>query len=211
MDITALFQLSYGLYLVTSSHQGKENGCIINTACQVTNTPNQVAITVNKDNLTCQLIQKSGHFALNVLTEDAHMEFIGRFGFRSGREIEKFAGMEISHSLLGDPIFLTSREVCAVLSCRVTGQLDVGTHIIFVGELTEAEKTGFGSPMTYAYYHAVKKGVTPPKAASFQAAPEKKTDQPQWRCTVCGYVHTGENPPDECPVCHQGKEKFEKL
>lgn len=211
MDITALFQLSYGLYLVTASHEGKENGCIINTACQVTNTPNQVAVTVNKENLTCQLIEKSGHFAVNVLTEDAHMEFIGRMGFKSGRDIEKFAGMEVTPSLYGDPMLLTSREVSAVLTCKVTGKLDVGTHIIFVGLLTDAVKTGFGTPMTYAYYHAVKRGATPPKASSFQAAPETKSDLPQWRCTVCGHVHTGENPPDECPICHQGKDKFVRV
>lgn len=211
MDITALFQLSYGLYLVTASHEGKANGCIINTACQVTNTPNQIAVTVNKENLTCRMIEKSGHFAVNVLTEDAHMEFIGRMGFKSGRDVEKFAGMEITPSMHGDPLLLTSREVSAALSCRVVGQLDVGTHIIFVGLLEDAVKTGFGTPMTYAYYHAVKKGATPPKASSFQAAPAKAADQPQWRCTVCGYVHTGENPPDECPVCHQGSDRFEKI
>jgi len=209
MDITALFQLSYGLYLLTASHDGKDNGCIINTACQVTNTPNRVAVTVNKDNLTCRLIEESGHFAVNVLTEDAHMEFIGRMGFQSGRDIEKFAGMEMSRTALGDPIFSDSREVGAYLSCRVTGKMDVGTHILFVGEMEEAEKTGFGTPMTYAYYHQVKKGATPPKASSFQA-PVAQEGKPAWRCTVCGYVHEGENPPEKCPVCKQGKEKFVK-
>ena len=136
MDITALFQLSYGLYLVTASNEGKENGCIINTACQVTNTPNQVAVTVNKDNFTCQLIEKSGHFALNVLTEDTHMEFIARMGFKSGRDIEKFAGMEVSPSVYGDPLLRTSREVSAVLSFKVTGKLDVGTAVGAEGTLT---------------------------------------------------------------------------
>ncbi|MBE5786106.1 MAG: flavin reductase [Clostridiales bacterium] len=211
MDITALFQLSYGLYIVSTRHEGKDSGCIINTACQVTNTPNQVAVTVNKDNYTCQMIQKSGHFSVQVLSQDAHMEFIGRFGFKSSRDVEKFAGMDVTYSPDGDPMLLDSAPVNAVLTCKVVGQLDVGTHIIFVGLLTDAVKTGFGTPMTYAYYHQVKKGATPPKASSFQAAPAKAESGPQWRCTVCGHVHTGENPPDECPICHQGKDKFEKI
>ncbi|MBE5769855.1 MAG: flavin reductase [Clostridiales bacterium] len=212
MDFKAFFQLSYGVYLLGTAYENQDYGCIINTACQVTATPAQISVAVNKENCTCEMIQKSGHFSVNVLTQDAHMEFIGRYGFKSGREIDKFAGMDVTHSAAGDPMLLDSAEVGAAFSCKVVSSLDVGTHILFVGLVEEAVVTGYGKPLTYADYHLVKKGVTPPKASSFQPeAPKKESDQPQWRCTVCGYVHTGNQPPEKCPICKQGPEKFEKI
>lgn len=212
MDPKAFFQLNYGVYLLSTHLNGQDNGCIINTACQVTATPAQLSVTVNKDNLTCQMIKESGHFAVHVLTEAAHMEFIGRYGFKSGRDVNKFAGMDVTRSAYGDPMLLDSVEAGAVFACKVVSSLDVGTHILFVAEVTDAIVTGYGKPMTYAYYHQVKKGTTPPKASSFQPAPAKEeTSGPKWRCTVCGYIHEGEEPPEKCPVCGQGKEKFEKI
>lgn len=210
MDPKAFFQFSYGVYLVATCLDGQDNGCIINTACQVTSSPARLSVTVNKDNLTCDMIQKSGHFAVHVITGDAHMEFIGRYGFRSGREVRKFAGMDISRSPEGDPVLLDSPEVGAAVSCRVISSLDVGTHIVFVGEVTQAIVTGYGWPLTYADYHLVKKGVTPPKASSYQA-PAPADGKPRWRCMVCGYIHEGETPPEKCPGCGQGPEKFEKI
>ena len=212
MDNKAFFQLSYGVYLLSARDGDKMNGCIINTACQVTSSPAQVSVTVNKDNFTCGMIQKTGAFAVSILTEDAQMPFIGRFGFASGREVQnKFGGMEVTMTRNGNPVLLSSPEVGAVLDCKVVSTLDVGTHIIFVGAVEDAVVTGFGTPMTYAHYHAVKKGVTPPKASGYQPPEEKKAAGPRWRCTVCGYIHEGENPPEKCPVCGQGPEKFEKI
>ena len=212
MDPKAFFQLSYGVYLLSTHLNGRDNGCIINTACQVTSSPAQLSVTVNKENLTCQMIQKSGHFAVHVLNEDAHMEFIGRYGFKSGKDVNKFAGMDVTRSALGDPMLLDSVEAGAVFACKVVSSLDVGTHILFVAEVQDAIVTGYGKPMTYAYYHQVKKGTTPPKASSFQPAQKQEESAgPKWRCTVCGYIHEGEEPPEKCPVCGQGKEKFEKI
>lgn len=212
MDPKAFFQLSYGVYLLSTHLDGQDNGCIINTACQVTSSPLQLSVTVNKENLTCQMIRESGHFAVHVLTENAHMEFIGRMGFKSGRDVKKFAGMEISRSLHGDPILLDSPEAGAVFACRVVNSMDVGTHMLFVAEVEDACVTGFKPPMTYAYYHQVKKGTTPPKASSFVPSEKKEESKgPKWRCTVCGHIHEGEEPPEKCPVCGQGKEKFEKI
>ena len=211
MDPKAFFQLSYGVYLLTCGHEGKQNGCIINTACQVTSTPAQLSVTVNKQNLTCRMIQQSGHFAVHALTQDAHMEFIGRYGFRSGVDVQKFAGMDVTLSPQGDPLLLDSPEAGAVFACKVVSSLDVGTHVLFVGEVTDAIVTGFGQPMTYAYYHAVKKGTTPPKASSFQPAAAPENNKSAWRCTVCGYIHEGDTPPEKCPVCGVGAEKFEKI
>lgn len=212
MNSKAFFQLSYGVYLLGTSYENQDYGCIINTACQVTSSPAQISVAVNKENYTCQMIQKSGHFSVNVLTQDAHMEFIGRYGFKTGKEINKFAGMDVTISVHGDPLLLDSAEVGAALACKVVSTLDVGTHILFIGLVEDAIVTGYGKPLTYADYHLVKKGVTPPKASSFQQeAPKKADGQPQWRCTVCGHIHTGDQPPEKCPICHQGPEKFEKL
>ncbi len=212
MDNKAFFQLSYGVYLLSAAEGGKLNGCIVNTACQVTSAPPRVSVTVNKENYTCGMIQRTGAFAVNILTEDAQLPFIGRFGFASGRDVpNKFGGMEVTRSKLGNPVLLSSPEVGAVLDCRVVSTLDVGTHIIFVGEVEDAIVTGFGTPMTYAHYHAVKKGVTPPKASAYQPPEEKSAAGPRWRCTVCGYIHEGPTPPDKCPVCGQGAEKFESV
>ncbi len=210
MDTKAFFQLSYGVYLLSTAHAGKENGCIINTACQVTSSPLQITVTVNKENLTCRMIAASEHFAVHVLTEDAHMEFIGRYGFKSGTDIRKFAGMDVKRDALGNPVLLDSAEVGAVLSCKVVAMLDVGTHVIFVGEVADAVVTGYGKPMTYAYYHAVKRGATPPKASAF-VPQQAKPDQTQWRCQICGHIHTGEEPPEVCPVCKQDKSNFVKV
>ena len=210
MDTKAFFQFSYGVYLLTTCLEGRDNGCIINTACQVTSSPIRLSVTVNKENLTCDMIRKSGHFAVNVLTEDAHMEFIGRYGFRSGRDIHKLAGMDVFRSPEGDPLLLDSAEVGAAVGCRVLSSLDAGTHLLFVGEATQAVVTGYGRPLTYAGYHLVKKGITPPKASSFQA-PAPADGGPRWRCSVCGYIWEGNTPPERCPICGQGREKFEKI
>lgn len=211
MDPKAFFQLSYGVYLLSTSHKGQDNGCIINTACQVTSSPARLSVTVNKENLSCQMIQESGHFAVNVLTYDAHMELIGRFGFRSGRDVKKFAGMDISRSAQGAPMLLDSPEVGAAFGCKVISSLDVGTHILFVGEVTDAVVTGFGKPLTYADYHLVKKGITPPKASSFVAQAAPADGKPRWRCTVCGHIHEGDTPPETCPICGQGADKFVRV
>ena len=212
MDPKAFFQLSYGVYLLSTAYENKDYGCIINTACQVTASPAQISVAVNKQNYTCEMIQKSGHFAVHVLTQDAHMEFIGRYGFTTGKEINKFAGMDVTRAANGMPLLLDSTEVGAAFSCKVVASLDVGTHILFIGLVEDAIVTGYGKPLTYADYHLVKKGVTPPKASSFQPeAPKNESGKPQWRCTVCGHIHTGDQPPEKCPICGQGPEKFEKL
>jgi|WetSurMetagenome_2_1015567.scaffolds.fasta_scaffold1583747_1 flavin reductase (DIM6/NTAB) family NADH-FMN oxidoreductase RutF len=127
MDINALFSLSYGLYVLSAASNGKDNGCIIKTACQVTNVPNLICVAVNKNNLTCRLITENGHFTINTLTEDTDIKFIGRFGFCSGNDIEKFAGLDIVSDAYGVPMLLDSREVNAVICCQVFGSADAGS------------------------------------------------------------------------------------
>ena len=167
MDLNAFSHLSCGMYIVSASWELKRSGCLINTAMWVTNTPMQVSVTVNKDNFTCSLIEKSGLFALQPVTQEADMKFLGRFGFRSGRDMDKYQDLSTTMDKNGCPMLTNMPEVSAWFSVKVTGKLEVGTHIIFVGEVQDAGILNDKPPMTYAYYHQVKGGKTPPKAASY--------------------------------------------
>lgn len=165
MDARALFKFSSGLYVV-SARAGEDVGaCIVNTGLQLTNEPLQVEVVVNKQNHTEGVIERAGHFALVALTEEADMPFIGRFGFRTSTDFDKYAGIEVAETVLGDPYSPTC--AACVVACEVVQTLDVGTHMVFVGELRDAEVLSDASPLTYAYYHSTLKGKTPPRASSY--------------------------------------------
>lgn len=165
MDITALHKFQSGLYIVSSQAGEDVSACVINTGLQLTSDPLQVEVVVNKENHTEQVISKAGHFALTVVTESANMLYIGRFGFRTSANYDKFDGVEHAKTVLGDPY--TPENAACVLACEVVGTLDVGTHTIFVGKVVDAQCLSDDTPMTYAYYHTILKGKTPPKASSF--------------------------------------------
>ena len=165
MDLKAFNQLSCGLYLISSAYEGKESGCIVNTVQQVTAEPAQLAVTINKNSYTGELIAQSGMFEATVLSKDVALEQIGRFGFQSGRDTEKFEGISCLRDEEGIPY--VKEGMTARFFCRVTGQMDVGTHRIFVGKVEQAQCME-GESMTYAYYHQVKKGGTPKEAPSYQ-------------------------------------------
>ena len=165
MDTNAFFTLSYGLYVVSSVFDGKQNGCVVNTVTQVTSQPPKLTVAINKQNLTTELIEKSGMFNAVSLTEKATMLMIGRFGFREGAKMEKYADIPFAKDSNG--ICYPTESVAALFSCKVIDRLDLGTHILFVGEVTEAKRLSDDPVMTYAYYHTVIKGKTPPKASSY--------------------------------------------
>ena len=167
MDVTALYKFQSGLYVVSSTDGDDTGACIINTGLQLTSDPLQVEVMVNKQNHTEDVIAKAGHFALTVVTEAANMLYIGRFGFRTSLDYNKFDGITCEKTVLGDPY--TPENAACVLACEVVGTLDVGTHTIFVGKVVDAKNISGDAPMTYAYYHSVLKGKTPPKASSFIA------------------------------------------
>ena len=167
MDATALFKFSSGLYVV-SARAGEDVGaCVINTGLQLTAEPLQVEVVVNKQNYTEGVIERAGHFALVPITQEADMPYIGRFGFRTSTAFAKFEGIESATTVLGDPY--TPVAAASVLACEVVQTLDVGTHMIFVGEVKDAEVLSDAEPLTYAYYHSTLKGKTPPKASSYVA------------------------------------------
>lgn len=192
-------QISYGLYVVSSKHDKKMNGCIINTVMQVTDNPKQIVTAVNKQNMTCEIIQKSGMFSISVLSETAPFSLFEHFGFQSGRETDKFVGYPFAMTKQELP-YLT--EHCtAYLDCKVIETYDLGTHIMFLAVVSDCDIISGEKPITYSFYHEY---VKPQKAS---------TSKKGWRCVVCGYIYEGEElPPDFiCPWCKHGVEDFEKI
>ena len=167
MDEKALYKITYGLYVVSAQAEGQRNGCVVNTLQQVTAEPVRLAVTVNKDSLTCQLIQKAGRFAAVALDQRADMMAIGRFGFRTGRDMDKFEGIPYKEDAAGMPY--PTATACAHYSCKVEQTVDLGTHLLFVGLAEESEILTEDEPLTYSYYRNVIKGLTPKGAPSYQA------------------------------------------
>ena len=165
MDLRALHQISYGLYVVCSRKGDRINGQTCNTVIQVSSEPPIISVCLNKGNLTHEFIEDSGVFTASILSQDTPLSFIGRFGFKSGREVDKFDGVNYKRGETQAPIVLDHTLAC--LEARVINTVDVGTHTIFIGELVGAEVIKEGEPMTYAYYHQVKRGTTPKTAPSY--------------------------------------------
>jgi flavin reductase (DIM6/NTAB) family NADH-FMN oxidoreductase RutF/rubredoxin len=232
MNKVALQKCSYGVYIISAQKDGKLNGQIANTVMQVTSDPVTILVCINKGNLTHDFIKESKAFSVSILTEEAPMQFIGQFGFKSGRDIDKFQGVNYRMGATKSPIVLD--HTSSYLECELIGNMDVGTHTVFVGRVVDADIVSDATPMTYAYYHQVKGGKSP-KAAPTYAGPtreETKTEKEakkmdSYRCTVCGYVYEPdqgdpdngvapgtafEDIPDSwvCPVCGAPKSEFEK-
>ena len=199
MNEKALFKIPYGLFLLTAHENSKDNGCIINTVMQVANNPIQICIAVNKSNLTHDMIVHTRRFNVTSLTTSADFNLFRHFGMQSGRTADKFANYpDIARSENGLP-YLT-KNANMYLSAKVTMYLDLGSHTLFIGELTEAEILSDEESCTYGYYQNNIK----PKPAT--------TSKTTWACSVCGYVYEGEELPDDyiCPLCKHGKEDFVK-
>ena len=165
MDPNALHNLSYGMYIVSASNGGRLNGQIANTVFQITSEPVTIAISINKQNLTHEFIESSSGFSISVLDESAPLPFIGKFGFRSGKTEDKFKDTKFEVSKSGCPIVL--EHTIAYMEAKVVNKLDCGTHTLFLGEMTDSKIVASGKPMTYSYYHEVKRGTTPPKAPTY--------------------------------------------
>ena len=227
MNLNALHNCSYGLYVISSRKGDRLNGQIANTVFQVTSVPPTITVSINKQNLTHEFITESKTFAASILSRDTPLSFIGHFGFKSGRDVDKLKDVNYKLGETEAPIVLD--HTLAYLEARVINQVDVGTHTIFIGELVGADVLREGEPMTYAYYHQVKRGTTPKTAPSY--IEERKETAPKmakYECTVCGYIYDPElgDPdggikpgtpfeeiPDDwvCPVCGASKDQFKKM
>jgi len=165
MDTKVLYLISYGLYIIGSKKGDKINGQTANTVIQVSSEPPVISVCINKNNLTHEFIKDSGVFTASIISQDAPLKLIGGFGFKSGREVNKFEGYKYKIGETGAPIVLD--HCLGYLEAKVIKSVDVGTHTIFIGELVAAETIKEGEPMTYAYYHLVKRGTTPKTAPSY--------------------------------------------
>ena len=201
VEQNAMFSLSYGLFVLTARDGAKDNGCIINTVTQLTDSPKRISIAVNKANLTHDMIVKTGEFNVSVLSNDAPFALFQHYGFQSGRNTDKFAGVQgMARSTNG--IYYIPYCTCAFVSAMVTQTVEFETHTLFIADVTEAKLLSNVPSMTYAYYFANVK----PKPAVLQK-------QTGWVCKICGWVYEGEElPPDiVCPLCKHGAADFERL
>jgi flavin reductase (DIM6/NTAB) family NADH-FMN oxidoreductase RutF/rubredoxin len=225
-----LFNLTYGLYVVTSCADGKANGQIANTVIQVAADPARIAVALNKENLTHEYVSRSGAFGVSVLAKDTPMKFVGLFGFKSGRDEDKMAQVEHREGATACPV--VTENALAVIEARVVDRLDAGTHTIFVGDVVAGEVLRDGEPMTYAYYREVKGGKAPKTAPTYHGPPPAAAKQrsdakmQKYVCQVCGYVYDpAAGDPDNgveagtafedlpadwvCPVCGAARDQFE--
>jgi len=226
LDSKALYKISYGLYIITSKKGEQINGQIANTVFQISSDPATVAISINKQNLTNEFIRESKVFGVSILAQDAPLSLVGQFGFKSGRDADKFQGISYKTGASGVPII--TEHVLVGLEAEVINEVDAGTHHIFIGRLTEAEVFSDSEPMTYAYYQQAKRGSVPPTAPTFVPKPAEGTEKmDNYVCDLCGYVYDAaqgdpdngvapgtpfEQLPDDwtCPICGAGKDQFSK-
>jgi flavin reductase (DIM6/NTAB) family NADH-FMN oxidoreductase RutF/rubredoxin len=228
MNLKALQKISYGLYIISSKKGEKFNGQIANTVFQITAQPPMIAVSICKQNLTCEFVQESKVFSVSILSKETPLTFIGLFGFKCGRDFNKFKDIQYKIGTTGVPIVL--QHSLGYLECQVANSLDVGSHIVFIGKIVNADMISEGEPITYEFYREIKGGKSP-KAAPTYFKEESKMEvavMQKYKCTVCGYIYDPEigdpdsgvrpgtpfeNLPDNwvCPVCGADKSLFEKV
>lgn len=198
MDNNALYKLTYGLFLLTARESGKDNGCIINTAMQVASNPTRISFAVQKTNLTHDMVLRSGICNISSISTTADFELFRRFGMQSGRDSDKFAEYTGVDRGENGVLYLTEHSNMYI-SAKVTEHFDLGSHTLFVAELTDAVVLSEEESCSYAYYQD-----------NIKVQPAEQSAQRSWTCSICGYVYEGEEVPDgyECPLCHHGKEYF---
>lgn len=205
MDKKAMYKLSYGLFVLTAKEGEKDNGCIINTAIQAASTPDQISICVNKENYTHDMVMRTGAFTVSVISENATFDLFKHFGFQTGREVDKFA--DFSNCARGENgIYYVTEGTNAYISVKVDQTVDLGSHTMFIGEITDMEVLSETPSATYSYYMDHIK----PKP---QAVKTTEDGQTVWRCTICGYEYVGEELPEDfiCPLCKHPASDFEKV
>jgi len=233
LDLSTFFKVGYGMYIVSSKSGDKYNGQIANAVMQVSSDPPLFTVGIHNDNLTCKYIKDNGYFSVSILSEESDMKFIGKFGFKSGKNIDKFLDTEYIISDTKIPVI--TENTVAYFVCKLINIVDVGTHSVFIGEAVEAKILNDKTPLTYKYYREVLKGKSPKTAPTFiktnkqvNEIKQKESKMSKYECTVCGYVYDPaegdpengikagtafEDLPDDwvCPECGVGKEDFEKL
>lgn len=205
MDQKVLQKLSYGLFVLTANEDGKDNGCIINTACQVASDPMMISISVNKANFTCDMIAHTRKFTISILSEEAKFDTFKHFGFQSGKNVNKFETYTECKRVPNGTMAVTA-GTNAYISAYVQQQIDLGSHMLFIAQVTDGQIMSDVPSATYAYYFANIK----PKPEAVGKTPEGKT---VWRCKICGYEYVGDELPEDfiCPLCKHPASDFEKV
>jgi flavin reductase (DIM6/NTAB) family NADH-FMN oxidoreductase RutF len=199
MDNKAMFNLSYGLFILTAKEGSKDNGCIVNTVTQVTSEPNRIIVAVNKNNYTHDMIKNTGEFNVSILTENTKFETFKHWGFQSGRNVDKTEGITLKRAANG--IIYIEEGTNALISAKVLSTTDLGTHTLFLAEVTDCEVLSNDSSVTYTYYQ---KNIKP------APAPQKKKG---FVCNICGYIYEGDTLPADfiCPLCKHPASDFSPL
>lgn len=231
INFEALFNVTYGMYIVCSGKGDEGNGFISNSVFQVTAEPPQFAVCCNKENFTAELIKNTKSFSISVLKDETLTTLIGRFGYKSGKDFDKLEGINIKTGETGIPIVLN--DSLSYVECKLGQTVDAGTHYIFIGEVINADVIVKGSPLTYAYYRNIKKGIAPKNAPTYidksKLSETKKVEESKkYKCSICGHVYDPdlgdedygipkgtkfEDLPDDwkCPVCGAEKDDFVEI
>lgn len=200
MNAGALEKIEYGMFVLSANDGGRDNACIINVVAQVTDIPKRIAFTVNKHNLTHDMVDATGKFAISILTDDTSLELIQHFGFQSGRDVNKFETYT-NAARANNGIYYITQSTNAYIAGKVSAKVDLGTHTLFVAEVEEEKLLSNAKSLTYEYYHE-------------NIKPKKNSDVKHgWVCKICGYVYEDENIPADfiCPWCKHGVADFEKI
>lgn len=206
MDKKAIYNLSYGVFMVSTKAGEVANGCITNTCIQVASNPVRIAISVLNSNYTCDLIKENGIFAVSILDNDCTFETIKHFGFQSGRDVDKFGNITPPTDCNDVPYL--GWQSCAVISGKVVEQHDLGTHTLFIAEVVDAKVLSDKEPITYAKYQ---NEIKPKNNAASVKEDGKKIVG--WRCKICNYIYEGSKLPEDyaCPLCGHGADDFEPI
>lgn len=205
--------MSYGVYIISTLDGTRPTGCVANSAMQITSEPASIAVSINHDNYTNGCIEKTGKFALSILSEQSDAGLIGTFGFQSGKDVDKFDNVE---AVKKEGISVVA-DACGYIVCKVVDKMETSTHTVFLGEVMDADVLRKKDAMTYAYYHKVVKGKSPKNAPTYIAEEVEEVKTAKWVCGICGYEYNGAVPFEElpedftCPLCKQPKPVFRKV
>lgn len=217
MDKNLFYDISYGMYVLSTKYQNRNVGCIINTFSQITSEDMIVMISVNKQNFTNTAIKENKRFALSVISEQTNPDVIGKFGFYSSREVDKFQSFDYE---MVNNLPVVKENTCGYFICEVVKIIDSGTHDVILAQVKDAKKINNNSPMTYSYYHKVIKGKAPKAAPTYIEEKTEENTGEQFKCIICGYIYDDSieeikfaQLPDnwECPICGAKKRFFEKI
>lgn len=216
MNSIIMRSITYGMFAVGVKGEERPSACIVNTVMQVTASPIQIAVCVNRENYTNECIKKTGEFTVSVLSENTSGTIIGALGFNSGRDSDKL--LNVKHKILREGMPVLREDICCWYLCKVIDQVEALTHTVFIAEVTAGSEETVGTPMTYDFYHKVIKGKAPKTAPTYQKEEDSRVDEPysKYVCTICGYVYDDpqrpfEELPDDwtCPICKHPKSVFQ--